>query len=385
MITVADRLQTVEEYYFSRKLKEVNLLKAHGKPIINLGIGSPDLDPPQSVLTAITESLSDPSAHKYQSYQGLPELREAMAGFYKEHFGVSLSPMTEILPLMGSKEGIMHISMAFLNPGDEVLIPNPGYPTYESVTKLVGATPVFYDLIEENNWHPDLIALEKSDLSKVKLMWISYPHMPTGATATNKLFEEIIEFARRHNILVVNDNPYSFVLNDYPRSILKYPNAKDVCLELNSLSKTFNMAGWRVGMVLGKSEFIDAVLKVKSNMDSGMFFGIQKGAIEALKCSKMWFMSLNSVYEERREYVWELADKLNCTYDKNATGLFVWAKLPPYVKAEEYIDLILKTKSIFIAPGTIFGSNGEGYIRFSLCASVDELREAIARMKKRVI
>ena len=216
-------------------------------------------------------------------------------------------------------------------------------------------------------------------------MWISYPHMPTGATATNKLFEEIIEFARRHNILVVNDNPYSFVLNDFPRSILKYPNAKDVCLELNSLSKTFNMAGWRVGMVLGKSEFIDAVLKVKSNMDSGMFFGIQKGAIEALKCSKMWFMSLNSVYEERREYVWELADKLNCTYDKNATGLFVWAKLPPYVKAEEYIDLILKTKSIFIAPGTIFGSNGEGYIRFSLCASVDELREAIARMKKRVI
>jgi LL-diaminopimelate aminotransferase len=385
MITVADRLQTVEEYYFSRKLKEVNMLKAHGKPIINLGIGSPDLDPPQRVLTAMTESLNDPSAHKYQSYQGLPELREAMAGFYKEHFGVSLSAMTEILPLMGSKEGIMHISMAFLNPGDAVLIPNPGYPTYESVTKLVGATPVFYDLIEENNWHPDLITLEKSDLSKVKLMWVSYPHMPTGATATNKLFEEIIEFARRHNILVVNDNPYSFVLNDFPRSILKYPNAKDVCLELNSLSKTFNMAGWRVGMVLGKSEFIDAVLKVKSNMDSGMFFGIQKGAIEALKCSKMWFMSLNSVYEERREYVWELADKLNCTYDKNATGLFVWAKLPPYVKAEEYIDLILKTKSIFIAPGTIFGSNGEGYIRFSLCASVDELREAIARMKKRVI
>lgn len=385
MITPADRLQTVEEYYFSRKLKEVNLLKANGKPIINLGIGSPDLDPPFQVVKALTESLNDAAAHKYQSYQGLPELRDAMAGFYKEQFDVSLSALTEILPLMGSKEGIMHISMAFLNPGDEVLIPNPGYPTYESVTKLVGATPVFYDLTEENNWHPDLIALEKSDLSKVKLMWISYPHMPTGATATNKLFEDIIAFAKRNNILVVNDNPYSFVLNGYPRSILKYPNAKDVCLELNSLSKTFNMAGWRVGMVIGKHEYIDAVLKVKSNMDSGMFYGVQKGAVEALKCSKMWFTSLNSVYDERRKYVWELADKLNCTYDKSAVGLFVWAKLPPYIKSEEYIDLILKAKSIFITPGTVFGSNGEGYIRFSLCAPVDELKEAVARMKREII
>ncbi len=385
MITPADRLQTVEEYYFSRKLKEVNLLKANGKPIINLGIGSPDLDPPFQVVKALTESLNDAAAHKYQSYQGLPELRDAMAGFYKEQFDVSLSALTEILPLMGSKEGIMHISMAFLNPGDEVLIPNPGYPTYESVTKLVGVTPVFYDLTEENNWHPDLIALEKSDLSKVKLMWISYPHMPTGATATNKLFEDIIAFAKRNNILVVNDNPYSFVLNGYPRSILKYPNAKDVCLELNSLSKTFNMAGWRVGMVIGKHEYIDAVLKVKSNMDSGMFYGVQKGAVEALKCSKMWFTSLNSVYDERRKYVWELADKLNCTYDKSAVGLFVWAKLPPYIKSEEYIDLILKAKSIFITPGTVFGSNGEGYIRFSLCAPVDELKEAVARMKREII
>ena len=381
MITFANRLQTVEEYYFSKKLREVNLLKAQGKPIINLGIGSPDLAPPARVVEAMTESLKDAVAHKYQSYQGLPELREAMAGFYKEHFGVSLSPLTEVLPLMGSKEGIMHISMAFLNEGDEVFIPNPGYPTYASVTKLVGATPVFYDLVAENDWCPDLAALEKSDLSKVKLLWISYPHMPTGATASNKVFEDIIAFAKRHSILVVNDNPYSFVLNDYPRSILKYKGAKDVCLELNSLSKTFNMAGWRVGMVSGRTEYIDAILKVKSNMDSGMFYGIQKGAVEALKCSKMWFISLNSVYEERRQKVWELATALNCTYDETATGLFVWAKLPAEKTAEAYIDKILKEHSIFVAPGTIFGSNGEGYIRFSLCTTMEELDEAIARVK----
>ncbi|HKK11470.1 MAG TPA: aminotransferase class I/II-fold pyridoxal phosphate-dependent enzyme, partial [Flavobacteriaceae bacterium] len=278
MITGANRLQTVEEYYFSRKLREVALLKAAGKPIINLGIGSPDLEPPQRVITALTDSLFDAKANQYQSYQGLPELREAMAKFYKEHFEVPLSPKTEILPLIGSKEGIMHISMAFLNEGDEVLIPDPGYATYSAVTKLLGAKPVYYNLKEDNNWHPDLVALEGTDLSKVKIMWVNYPHMPTGATATNKLFEDIIAFAMRNDILVVNDNPYSFVLNEFPRSILKYKDAKKVCLELNSLSKTFNMAGWRVGMVLGKSEYIDDILKVKSNMDSGMFYGIQKGA-----------------------------------------------------------------------------------------------------------
>lgn len=381
MIQPSNRLDNVEEYYFSKKLKEVNLMKAHGKPIINLGIGSPDLKPPHSVIGAMMDSLEDDYAHKYQSYQGLPELREAMADFYKEQFGVSLSYQTEILPLMGSKEGIMHISMAFLNEGDEVLIPNPGYPTYASVTKLLGAKPRYYDLLEKNHYEPDLFALEKTDLSKVKLMWVNYPHMPTGATASNKLFEDIIKFAKRNNILVVNDNPYSFILNDFPRSILKYVGAKDVCLELNSLSKTFNMAGWRVGMVLGKSEYIDAILKVKSNMDSGMFYGIQKGAVEALNCSKMWYLSMKSVYEQRRKIVWQLAEALNCTYDTQAAGLFVWAKLPEYLKAEEYIDLILKEKSIFIAPGTIFGSNGEGYIRFSLCASTEDLEEALARIK----
>jgi len=380
MIEVANRLHSVEEYYFSKKLREVALLKASGKPIINLGIGRPDLQPPHKVIAALTESLVDANANKYQSYQGLPELREAIVGFYKEHYQVNLSPSTEVLPLMGSKEGIMHISMAFLNPGDEVLIPNPGYPTYQAVAKLLEAKPVFYDLKEKNNWLPDLKALEKHDLSKVKLMWINYPHMPTGATASHAFFNQLVAFAKQHQILIVNDNPYSFVLNDSPRSILSAHGAKDVCLELNSLSKTFNMAGWRVGMVLGNNEHINAILKVKSNMDSGMFYGIQKGAIEALKCSKLWYLSLNSVYEQRRELVWKLAEALNCTYDENATGLFVWAKLPPYLKSEEFIETVLKNNHIFIAPGTIFGSNGEGYIRFSLCASTEDLEEAISRI-----
>ncbi|MCK0179036.1 aminotransferase class I/II-fold pyridoxal phosphate-dependent enzyme [Flavobacteriaceae bacterium S0862] len=380
MIEGAKRLHTVEEYYFSKKLREVNMLKAAGKPIINLGIGSPDLQPPQKVITAITEGLQDANAHKYQSYQGLPELREAMAGFYREQFQVHLSPMTEILPLMGSKEGIMLISMAYLNEGDEVLIPNPGYPTYQSVTKLLGAKPVSYELEQANNWMPDIMALEKQDLSKVKLMWISYPHMPTGAQANYKVFEKLIDFAKRNNILLVNDNPYSFILTDAPRSILKVNGAKKVCIELNSLSKTFNMAGWRVGMVLGDGKHINNILKVKSNMDSGMFYGIQKGAIEALRCSKLWYLSLNSVYEQRRALVWKLAEALNCTYDKNASGLFVWAKLPPYTKAEEFIDVLLKNNHLFVAPGTIFGSQGEGYIRFSLCASTEDIQEAITRV-----
>ncbi|WP_191858074.1 pyridoxal phosphate-dependent aminotransferase [Hanstruepera ponticola] len=380
MIEFAKRLEHVEEYYFSKKLREVNFLKASGKPIINLGIGSPDLMPPQKVISALVEGLSGEQAHKYQSYQGLPELREAIVAFYRDVFDVYLSPSTEVLPLMGSKEGIMHISMAFLNEGDEVLIPNPGYPTYTSVTKLIGAKPVYYDLIEYNNWLPDIEALENQDLSKVKLMWVNYPHMPTGAKANEAFFIRLVAFAKRHNILIVNDNPYSFILNNEPKSLLGVSGAKDVCLELNSLSKTFNMAGWRVGMVLGKSEFINAILKVKSNMDSGMFYGVQKGAVEALKCTKLWYVSLNNVYEQRREIVWKIANALNCTYDKNSSGMFVWAKLPAFVKAEEFIDVLLKDKSIFVAPGTIFGSNGEGYIRFSLCATTDDLEEALARI-----
>ncbi|WP_250434894.1 pyridoxal phosphate-dependent aminotransferase [Hanstruepera flava] len=380
MIELANRLRTVEEYYFSKKLREVRLLMANGKPVINLGIGSPDLSPPQKVISALTESFVNPKANQYQSYQGLPELREGMVSFYREQYNVYLSPSTEVLPLMGSKEGIMHISMAFLNEGDQVLIPNPGYPTYTSVTKLVGAKPILYSLTEENDWLPDLELIEKQDLSQVKLMWINYPHMPTGAKASDAFFTRLVSFAKRHNILLVNDNPYSFILNTEPKSIFQVSGAKDVCLELNSLSKTFNMAGWRVGMVLGKSEFINAILKVKSNMDSGMLYGVQKAAIEALNCSKLWYVSLNQVYKQRRELIWKLADALNCTYNKNASGMFVWAKLPPFIKSEEFIDLLLKENDIFIAPGTIFGSNGEGYVRFSLCATVEDIEEAIARI-----
>ncbi len=380
MIEPADRLNTVEEYYFSKKLREISEMESNGEAIINMGIGSPDLQPPSQVVEVLKNSLTDEKAHQYQSYRGLPELRKAMSNFYKEQFYVRLNSETEVLPLMGSKEGIMHISMAFLNPDDEVLIPNPGYPTYESVTRLVGANPVFYDLTEENKWLPDLDDLEKQDLSKVKLMWISYPHMPTGAKATKKVFEDIVNFAKKHKILVVNDNPYSFILNGYPLSFFNIKGAKDIGLELNSISKTFNMAGWRVGMVVGKKKYLENVLKVKSNMDSGMFYGLQKGAIKALKSDAIWFSSLTSIYRQRRELVWELAEILDCTYDKHAAGLFVWAKLPDeYSDSKEFVDLILKNKGVFITPGSIFGSQGEGYIRFSLCVDEDIIREAINR------
>jgi len=379
MIT-ADRLNTVQEYYFSKKLREVRVLMAEGKPIINMGIGSPDLAPSPQVLDTLRNSIVETGAHQYQSYQGLPQLREAIADFYQQKFAVSVDANTEILPLMGSKEGIMHISMAFLNEGDEVLLPNPGYPTYASVTNLVGGTPVTYDLKAENGWFPDLEELTKKDLSKVKLMWISYPHMPTGATATKEQLESLVDFAKSNEILLVNDNPYSFVLSNNPTSILSIEGAKDCTLELNSLSKTFNMAGWRVGMLLGSQEHITAVLKVKSNMDSGMFYGIQKGAIAALQSGPEWFEALDEVYSKRRELMFQLADKLGCTYDKKAVGMFVWCKLPEASEpSEEFIDKVLHDKAVFIAPGTIFGSNGEGYIRFSLCVKEEKIKEAIAR------
>ena len=338
----AQRIQAIEEYYFSKKLREVNLLKASGLPVINLGIGSPDLAPPQRVVDALVTALNDPTAHKYQSYQGLLELREAMAQFYRDHYQVYLSAKTEILPLMGSKEGIMHISMAFLEKGDEVLIPNPGYPAYSAVTKLVRATPVYYDLNSENKWQPDVLELEQRDLSRVKMMWINYPHMPTGTQADFRVFQDLVEFAKRNNILLVNDNPYSFVLNESPRSLLSIQGSKAHCLELNSLSKTFNMAGWRVGMVVGDEAHINAILKVKSNMDSGMFYGLQKGAIEALKCSSMWYHSLNNVYSERRALIWKLADALNCKYDRQSVGMFVWARLPEFFSSDEFINIISK-------------------------------------------
>ncbi len=380
MITTAKRLEIVEEYYFSSKLREVRQLAAEGKPIINMGIGSPDLKPSQVVIDAVVSAMQEENAHQYQSYQGVPELRQSMADFYQTNFGVAMNPTTEILPLMGSKEGIMHISLAFLNEGDQVLIPNPGYPTYTSVTNLVGAVPVYYDLKESTNWEPDFEALEQLDLSKVKIMWVGYPHMPTGARGSLALFEKLVAFAKKNSILLVNDNPYSFVLNDKPMSLLQVKGAKEVALELNSLSKTFNMAGWRVGMVLGNAACIDAVLKVKSNMDSGMFYGIQKGAIAALKSDASWFESMNAIYRKRRALTEQLAEKLGCAVYKEGVGLFVWAKLPAGISSSEaFIDQILYEKHIFITPGTIFGSNGEGYIRFALCVKEEKVQEAIDR------
>ncbi|WP_282089900.1 pyridoxal phosphate-dependent aminotransferase [Aquimarina algiphila] len=380
-IETAKRLETVEEYYFSSKLREVRGLVAAGKPVLNMAIGSPDLDPPKTVVQAIQDAVTVNGAHKYQSYQGLPELREAISDFYSKKYQVSLNPENEILPLMGSKEGIMHISLAYLNEGDEVLVPNPGYPTYTSVTNLVGATPVFYDLIENNGWEPDFHSLSKMDLSKVKIMWVNYPNMPTGASGSVELYEKMIDFAKKHSILLVKDNPYSFILNDSPISILSIKGAKEVALELNSLSKTFNMAGWRVGMVSGSTDKIEAILKVKSNMDSGMFQGIQRGAIAALRISDDWYDKMNAIYKERRVLIWQLASLLGCSYDQTAKGMFVWAKLPKGIDAIEFIDNILYKNDVFIAPGDIFGSNGKGYIRFSLCVSKENIKEAIKRLQ----
>ncbi len=381
-LVTAKRLHSVEEYYFSKKLREVRELALAGKPIINMAIGSPDLAPPTSVLEALSNTLHIDGAHKYQSYQGLPEFRQAICDFYHSKYNASFDANSEVLPLMGSKEGIMHISMAFLDKGDQVLIPNPGYPTYTSVTKLLEAEPVFYNLSEINNWEPDFEALEKLDLSKVKIMWVNYPHMPTGAAGSKELFKKLITFAEKNNILLVNDNPYSFVLNSNPISIFSIEGAKNVALELNSLSKTFNMAGWRIGMVLGNKETINAVLKVKSNMDSGMFQGLQKGAIAALNCEEDWYTSMNKVYANRRKLIWELAELLGCTYDKEATGMFVWSKLPSNItNAEAFIDKILYEKSVFITPGSIFGSQGAKYIRFSLCIEEIKIQEALERLK----
>ena len=380
MMKAANRLDTVQEYYFSKKLREVRALSTEGKPIINMGIGSPDLQPPAKVIEAIQQAVVIEGAHKYQSYQGLPEFREAVADFYKNKYNVEVSSDHEILPLMGSKEGILHISMAFLNKGDKVLIPNPGYPTYTSVTNLVEATPIFYELTLENNWEPDFEELEKEDVSNIKMMWVNYPHMPTGAKATQALFEKLIAFGKKHQILIINDNPYSFILNNNPLSILSVKGAKETALELNSLSKSFNMAGWRVGMLLGASSFLKEILKVKTQMDSGMFYGIQQGAISALKVSSSWFSEMNEVYKNRRKLVWKIADTLGCSYDKNTSGMFVWAKTPEGVKAENMVDDLLYNKDIFIAPGFIFGSSGEGYIRFSLCVSEEKIKEALERL-----
>jgi LL-diaminopimelate aminotransferase len=378
----AKRLENVSEYYFSKKLDEVRALDAQGKNIINLGIGSPDLPPPAAAIRALTEALQLPNAHQYQPYKGQPQFREAISDFYKEHYRVDLNIASEILPLMGSKEGILHISMAFLNEGDEVLIPNPGYPTYAAVTKLVGAKVREYDLVEKNEWLPDLDALAKTDLSEVKLMWVNYPHMPTGTNATKKLFEELVAFGKKQDILIVNDNPYSFVLNDEPLSILSVNGAKDTALELNSLSKTFNMAGWRIGMVCGSEANIQTVLKMKSNMDSGMFLPLQAGAIAAMANAKDFLAELNDQYLKRREKAVALALALNCKPVDKAAGLFVWAKIGSETTSEKFVDELLYKYSIFVAPGMIFGSNGEGYIRISLCATEEKLEKALNKIEK---
>lgn len=375
----AERLTQINEYYFSKKLEEVRAMEADGRKIINLGIGSPDLAPPESVVMALNAALGDVGAHQYQPYKGQLKFREAIQEFYSQHYSVELKEF-EVLPLMGSKEGILHISMAFLNHGDHVLIPNPGYPTYTSVTDLVGAKSVFYELSEENDWLPDLEGLEKQDLSKVKIMWVNYPHMPTGASATEKLFRDLVDFGRKHDILIVNDNPYSFILNDNQLSILAVPGAKDVAMELNSLSKTFNMSGWRVGMLSGSEEHLKTVLKVKSNMDSGMFYPLQVGAIAALKLSNTWFRTQNEIYQHRKEKILILAKALGSVPSKKQAGLFIWAKVPAGETSEGMVEKLLQEYNIFVAPGFIFGSQGEGYIRFSLCANADIIDEALKRV-----
>ncbi|MDB4297227.1 aminotransferase class I/II-fold pyridoxal phosphate-dependent enzyme [Flavobacteriaceae bacterium] len=382
MVKTANRLGDVKEYYFSKKLREVAGLIAKGKQIISLGIGSPDLNPDETVKQALIKAMEEPMAHAYKGYQGIPELREAISSFYKNNFKVELDSSSEVLPLMGSKEGILHVSMAFLNPGDGVLIPNPGYPTYSSVAKLVGAEPIYYNLIEANDWLPNFEELEAQDLSNVKIMWVNYPHMPTGATSKNDIYTKLIAFAKKHEILLVNDNPYSFILNDTPESILSYPGAMEVALELNSLSKSFNMAGWRVGMFVGAQEYLAEVLKVKSNMDSGMFYGIQKGAIEALHLSSDWFDSVNIHYKRRRALAWEILDEMDCVYDTSHVGMFVWAKLPEGITSEQMTDKMLYEKDVFITPGTVFGSNGEGYIRLSLCVTEENLAIVLKRIKE---
>ena len=381
----ANRLQHIKEYYFATKLREVRAMVAAGKPVINMGIGSPDGAPPQAAFKELQRTLFEPNAHQYQSYKGLPQLREAMAQYYATYFNVNLQPDSEIQPLMGSKEGITHISLAFLNPGDQVLVPNPGYPTYTSVSKLVGAEPIFYTLEEANNYLPDFEALEKTDLTKVKLMWLNYPHMPTGALATKTVFKKLIAFAKTHDILVVNDNPYSHILNNEPLSILSVQGAKEVALELNSLSKSFNMAGWRVGMLSGSSEYINHVMKVKTQMDSGMFLPLQMGVVQALRTNHSWFTSLNNVYAERKQLLLKLVDLLNCEVVASKAGMFVWAKLSKGETSEAFIDHLLQKHHIFVASGTIFGSQGEGFIRFSLGVTKENIKESINRIKHQVV
>ncbi len=382
-IIPANRVTSVKEYYFSRKLKEVAKLNSEGKDIISLGVGGPDRPPYDSVIQTLCDEVIKSDAHSYQSYVGLPALRKAYSEWYKNWYGVSLNPDNEILPLIGSKEGILHISMAFLNEGDGVLVPNPGYPTYTSVSKLLGAEIFSYNLKEELGWYPDFDELEELPLEKVKLMWVNFPNMPTGAKASKELFEKIIAFGKKHNILIINDNPYSFILNDNPISILSVEGAKDIAIELNSLSKSHNMAGWRMGMLASNPQFVEWILKVKSNIDSGQFKPMMMAAIHALSCEKEWYLELNKVYRERRKVAEKIMSELNCEFDATQQGLFLWGKIPADAESsEKFADNILYNASVFITPGFIFGSNGERFIRISLCATVEKMEEALLRIKK---
>ncbi len=377
----AERTNTVQEYYFSQKLAQIDRMRQEGLDIINLGIGSPDQPPSENTISALVAEAGKPTSHGYQSYTGVYGLRKAFSAWYKKYFHVELNPDNEILLLMGSKEGIMHISMGFVNPGDEVLVPDPGYPTYSSVTNLVGGIVRKYDLTRDKNWLPDLEVLEQSDLSRVKLMWVNYPHMPTGTKGSLSLFEKLVAFSNKHGILLCNDNPYSFILNNEYHSILEVEGAKETALELNSLSKSHNMAGWRIGMVAGHSDYIRNILKVKSNMDSGMFLAMQMAAIEALNNNESWYEKVNNVYKRRRKIVEEIMDILNCSFDNSQTGLFVWGRIPDDIPdCELYIEDILNKSNVFITPGFIFGQNGGRYIRISLCADEKRLLEAKARI-----
>ena len=366
-------------------MKEIEKMNSEGADIINLGIGNPDLPPSEETLAYAGNMLLQDNAHGYQSYRGIPELRSGFSNWYKTYYGVSLDPDKEILPLMGSKEGIFHISMAFLEPGDEVLVPDPGYPTYSSVTKLVGGIVRTYELKEENNWFPDFQSLEQGDLSNVKIMWVNYPHMPTGTKPTEKLFRDLVAFGLRNEILICHDNPYSFILNENPASILEVENSKDVALELNSLSKSHNMAGWRVGMLGGSEKYISLVMKVLSNIQSGMFLPVQKGAVEALSNPSAWYEKINMAYDSRRETAWQILDLLDCQYKKDQSGLFIWARLPES-SADSIIftDDILKKAHVFITPGSIFGNQGRSYIRISLCSKKEVLEQAKSRILKQI-
>ena len=383
-IKPADRLASVSEYYFSKKLKEVAQMNAEGMDVISLGIGSPDMPPSEKTIRTLCEAACNPDGHGYMPYVGIPELRRGFADWYQKWYGVALNPNTEIQPLIGSKEGILHVTLAFVNPGEQVLVPNPGYPTYTSLSKILGAEVVNYNLKEENGWMPDFDELEKMDMSRVKLMWTNYPNMPTGANATPELYRKLVDFARRKDIVIVNDNPYSFILNEHPLSILSVPGAKECCIEFNSMSKSHNMPGWRVGLAATNAEFISWILKVKSNIDSGTFRALQLAAAKAYDNDAAWHHEANiEVYSRRRNIAEQIMETLGCEYDKAQVGMFLWGRIPEkYGNAEELTERVLHEARVFITPGFIFGSNGERYVRISLCAKEEKMAEALKRIKE---